>query len=326
MTLGSKALALVLGGSLSLLPLGGWAQVTTVQDYPSRPLRFVVPFPPSGSNDIIARTLVPRLSEELRQPVVVDNRGGANGIIGTELVVKSAPDGHTILIVSTSFSMNPAIHKLPYDSIKSLTPISLIGSGANVIFAMPGLPARNAQELIALAKVKAGAIRFAWGGVTNRFGGELFNSLAGIQMTNVPYKGGGQAMIDVMGGQVEVGFGTLVQTLPHLRSGKLKAIGVASQKRSPLLPEVPTVAESGLPGYYDSVWWGLLGPAGMPEPIVTRLNADIGAILKDPEMARRLEAEAVEVTIAPPEVFRKLIASEIGKWLRVAKEAGIRVE
>ena len=302
------------------------APAASAQSFPSRPIRLIIPSPPGGSNDILGRLMALKMSERMGQQVIAENRAGADGIIGTESVVRSAPDGHTILIVSTSFAMNPAIHKLPYDSIKSLTPISLIGSGMNVIFATPGLPAKNAQELIALAKVKAGAIRFAWGGVTNRFGGELFNSMAGVQMTNVPYKGGGQAMIDVMGGQVEVGFGTLVQTLPHLRSGKLKAIGVASQKRSPLLPDVPTVAESGLPGYFDSVWWGLLGPAAMPEPIVTRLNSDIGATLKDSDMIKRLEAEAAEVMVAPPEVFRKLIASDIEKWMRVAKEAGIRIE
>ncbi|MEI6872703.1 MAG: tripartite tricarboxylate transporter substrate-binding protein, partial [Verrucomicrobiota bacterium] len=161
---------------------------------------------------------------------------------------------------------------------------------------------------------------------TNRFGGELFNSMAGVKMTNVPYKGGGPAMVDVMGGLVEVGFGTLVQSLPHLRSGKLKAIGVTAQKRSPLLPDVPTIAESGLPGYYDIVWWGLLGPAGIPGPIISKLNTEVGAILKDPDMIKRLEAEAAETIVAPPEGFAKLIASDIEQWAKVAKEAGVRTE
>ena len=302
------------------------ANFSSAQSFPSRPIRLVIPSPPGGGNDILGRLIAQKLSERIGQQTIAENRAGADGIIGTEFVVRSVPDGHTIMIVSTSFAMNPAIHKLPYDSIKSLTAISMIGAAPNVIFVTPGLSAKNAQELIALAKVKPGAVRFAWGGVTNRFGGELFNSMAGVKMTNVPYKGGGPAMVDVMGGLVEVGFGTLVQSLPHLRSGKLRALGVTSQNRSPLLPEMPTIAESGLPGYYDSVWFGLLGPAGMPGPVVNRLNAEVGAILKDPEMVKRLESDGAEPVIALPETFAKLIASDIEKWGRVAREAGIRTE
>ena len=315
------AIAIMLG-----MISAAFAQTAVAQTFPSRQIRMIVPSPPGGSNDIIGRIIAQKMTERMGQQTIVENRPGADNIIGIEVVVRSPADGYTIVIVSTSFAMNPAIRSLPYDSIKSLTPIALIGSGPNVLFASPSLPANSVRELIALAKVKPGAIRFAWGGITNRFGGELFNSMAGVKMTNVPYKGGGPAMVDVMSGQVEVGFGSLVQTLPHLRSGRLKGIGVSGEKRSPLLPEVPTIAESGLPGYVDNIWWGLLGPAGMPTPIVARLNSEIGAILKDTEMTKRLEAQAAEVRIGSPEVFAELIATDIAKWTRVAKEAGIRAE
>lgn len=315
------ALAIILGMFSAALALPALAQT-----FPSRPIRMIVPSPPGGSNDIIGRIIAQKMTERIGQQTIVENRPGADNIIGIEAVVRSPADGYTIVIVSTSFAMNPAIRSLPYDSIKSLTPIALIGSGPNVLFASPSLPAKSVHEVIALAKVKPGALRFAWGGITNRFGGELFNSMAGVKMTNVPYKGGGPSMVDVMSGQVEVGFGSLVQTLPHLRSGRLRAIGVSSEKRSPLLPDVSTISESGLPGYIDNIWWGLLGPAGMPAPIVARLNSEIGAILKDPEMTKRLEAQAAEARIGPPEVFADLIATDIAKWARVAKEAGIRAE
>ncbi len=302
------------------------ATTASAQTYPSRQIRLIVPSPPGGSNDIVSRLLAQKMSERIGQPMIVENRPGGDNVIGGELVVRSAPDGYTLLFISTGFSMLPATRKVPFDPIKSLIPIAQVGYGPNVIFAAPDLPANNAQDLIALAKVKPGAIRFAWGGLHNRFSGELFNSLTGAKMTHVPYKGGGPSMVDVMGGRVEVGFGSLVQTLPHARSGKLKVLGVSTQKRSPLLPDVPTIAESGVPGYDDGIWWGVLGPAGMPAAIVNRLNSEIGAILKDPDMVRRLEGQGAEPVVAPPEAFAKLYASQIAKWARVAKEAGIRSE
>ena len=298
------------------------------QAYPARPLRMIVPFPPGGSNDILGRLIAQKLSERLGQQVVVDNRAGADGIIGTEMATRAAPDGYTLLIISTTLTMNAAIHKLPFDPVKSLTPIALIASGANVIMAAPGFPAQTVQDLIALAKAKPGAIRYATSGVGgfNHFGGELFNSLAGVSMTHVPYKGGGPSMIDVMSGIVEVGFGTLVQAIPHIRSGKLRAIAVGSLRRSPALPEVPTIAEAGLPGYDGSIWWGILGPAGMPSALVARLNAEIGAVLKDADMTRRLEAETAEAIVAGPEAFARVIAEDMEKWRRVARQTGMRAE
>jgi len=217
---------------------------------------------------------------------------------------------------------------LPYDSLTSLLPISLIASGGNVLASNPSLPVNSVKELIALAKTKPGQVRYASSGIGgfNHFGGELFNTLAGVKLVHIPYKGGGPAMIDVMSGQVEILFGTLIQALPHIRTGKLKALGVGSAKRSPLLPHVATISEGGVPGYDGSIWWGVLGPAGIPAPIVNKLNAEIGAILREPEMAKRLVAEAAEPVITTPEAFGALIVDDIGKWARIAKQAGIRTE
>jgi tripartite-type tricarboxylate transporter receptor subunit TctC len=295
--------------------------------FPSKPIRMIVPFPPGGSNDILARFLAQKMTERLPQQTIVDNRPGADGLIGTELASRALADGHTLLIVSTSYTQNPAIHKVPYDPVKSLAPVAQIASGANVICSHPSFAAQTVKDLIALAKAKPGELRYASSGVGgfNHFGGELFNQLAHVKLTHIPYKGGGPAMLDVMTGQVEVVFGTLIQAMPHIRSGKLKPLGVGSAKRSPLLPKVPTIAET-VPGYDGSIWWGVLSPAGVPAPIVTKLNAEINAILREPEMAKRLTAEAAEPVIDTPEAFGKLIVNDLGKWSRIAKQANIRAE
>lgn len=298
------------------------------QSYPARPIRMVIPFPPGGGNDILGRFLAQKMSERMGQPTIVDNRAGADGIIGTDSVARAAPDGYTILIVSSSYTTNAAIHKLPYDPVKSLTPISLIGSGSSVIFAAPGLPVNNAQELIAMARTKPGGVRYASSGVGGlpHFNGELFNTMAGVKMIHIPYKGGTPSIQDVMTGLVEVGFGTLTQVLPLVRSGKLKVLGLGSSKRSAAMPDIPTIAESGIPGFDSSIWWGVLGPAGLPPAILSRLNGEIGASLKDPDMVKRLAAEAAEPVVAPPETFARLIAVELERWARVARETGIKAE
>ncbi len=303
-------------------------QTADASRFPVKAIRLIVPFPPGGSNDILARFLAQKMTERLGQQTIVDNRPGADGIIGTELAARAPADGHTLLIVSTSYTMNPAIHKLPYDPIKSLIPIAQLASGPNVIATNPSLPVNSIKELVALAKAKPGQIRYASSGIGgfNHFGGELFNTLAGVKMAHIPYKGGGPAMLDVMTGQVEVNFGTLIQTLPHIRSGKLKPLGVGSAKRSPLLPQIPTIAEGGVPGYDGTIWWGVLGPAGIPPAIVARLNTEIGNIVREPEMAKRLVAEAAEPVVESPDAFGKLIVNDIGKWSRIAKQAGIRGE
>jgi tripartite-type tricarboxylate transporter receptor subunit TctC len=294
--------------------------------FPVKSIRLIVPFPPGGSNDILGRFIGQKLTERLGQQTVIDNRAGADGIIGTEIASKAQPDGYTLLIVSTSYAMNPAIHKLPYDPQKSLTGIALIGTGANVLASHPSLPAKTVKEVVALAKARPGQLRYASSGIGgfNHFGGELFKSMAGVDLIHVPYKGGGPAMIDVMSGQVELLFSTLIQALPHFRTGKMKALGVGSDKRTPLLPDVQTISEGGVAGYDGSIWWGLLAPAGMPADLVGKLNADIAAILRDPEAAKRLVAEAAEPAIVSADEFNKLIARDLEKWVKVAKQAGIK--
>ena len=297
-------------------------------NFPTKPIRLVVPFPPGGSNDILARFLAQKMTERMGQQTIVDNRPGADGIIGTELAVRAPADGHTILIVSTSYTMNPAVHKLPFDPVKSLIPIAQIASGGNVIATHPSFPAKTVKDLVALAKSKPGEIRYASSGIGgfNHFGGELFNMLAGVKLAHIPYKGGGPAMLDVMTGQVEVLFGTLIQAMPHIRSGKLKPLGVGSAKRNPLFPELPTISESGVVGYDGAIWWGILAPAGVPEPIVTKLNSEINTILRDPSMAKRLAAEAAEPVPVTPRAFGELIISDLAKWSRIGKQANIRAD
>jgi len=303
-----------------------FAQAQQAERFPVKSVRLIVPFPPGGSNDILGRFIGQKLSERLGQQTVIDNRGGADGIIGTEIAAKSPADGYTLLIVSTSYAMNTAIHKLPYDPLRSLTGISLIGTGANVLTSHPSLPAKNIKELITFAKKRPGQLRYASSGIGgfNHFGGELFKAMAGVDFVHVPYKGGGPAMIEVMGGQVELLFSTLIQALPHVRSGKMRALGVGSEARTPLLPEVQTIAEGGVAGYDGSIWWGLLAPAGLPPATLNRLHTEITAILRDTETTKRLQSEAAEPAIASAEEFNKLIARDIAKWQKVAKQSGIK--
>ena len=296
--------------------------------FPNRPVRLVVPFPPGGSNDILGRFVAQHLSERLGQQVVVENRAGADGLIGTDMVARAEPDGYTLVFVSTSYTMNAAIHKMPFDPLKSLVPVARVASGGNLIAVNPKLAANNIGELIAMAKAEPGRLRYASSGLGgfNHFGGALFNSLAGVRIEHVPYKGGGPALLDVMSGHVEIVFGTLTQALPHVRSGRLKALAVGSPKRSPLLPNLPTIAESGVPGYDGSIWWGVLARAGTAPSIVAKLNAGINSVMRDPEAVKWLESEATEPVTDTPESFARLIESELVKWKRIASEAGIRAD
>ena len=294
--------------------------------FPNRPVRLVVPFPPGGSNDILGRFVAQHLSERLGQQVVVENRAGADGLIGTDMVARAEPDGYTLVFVSTSYTMNAAIHKMPFDPLKSLVPVARVASGGNLIAVNPKLAANNIGELIAMAKAEPGRLRYASSGLGgfNHFGGALFNSLAGVRIEHVPYKGGGPALLDVMSGHVEIVFGTLTQALPHVRSGRLKALAVGSPKRSQLLPNLPTIAESGVPGYDGSIWWGVLARAGTAPSIVAKLNAGINSVMRDPDAVKRLESEAALPVTDTPESFARLIESELVKWNRIASEAGIR--
>jgi len=298
------------------------------ENFPSRPVRLVIPFVPGGSNDIVGRVVAAQLSERLGKPVVVDNRGGAGGTIGTEMVVRSQPDGHTLLVISVAHPINPALYKLPYDSIKSIAPVALIGSGPNGLTVTPGLPANSIKELVALAKAKPGQLNYASPGVgtLGHLSCEMFRVMTGIQIVHVPFKGGGLAVLDVMSGHTQINIGTLVQGLPLIRTGKLKILGVGSLNRSSVLPDVPTISESGVPGYEAVNWWGIVGPAGLPPAIINRLHVEITAILRAPETRKWFASEGAEVADMTTGQFAKYIVTESAKWSRVANEAGLRPE
>jgi tripartite-type tricarboxylate transporter receptor subunit TctC len=293
--------------------------------YPARTMRIIVGFPPGSSNDILARFIATRLNERLGQPIVVDNRPGASGAIGAELAAKSSPDGHTLLLMTISNTMTPALRTLPFDPIRSFTPVALLGTGPLVLVAGPAFPANSVKELIDLAKAKPGVLSYATAGTggVNHFSSELFARIAGISLVHVPYKGGAPALVDVMSGQVQFMFGTLPLTLPHARAGRIKALGVSSLTRSPHLPQVPTVAEAGAPGYELETWWGLAVAAGVPHAIVQRLNAEIATILGQPEAAQRLDAAGAAPKVISSAEFARLVVSEIERWGRVARETNI---
>ncbi|MCC6535341.1 MAG: tripartite tricarboxylate transporter substrate binding protein [Burkholderiales bacterium] len=316
------AAAAAIAGSIAFGALAAGA-AELPKDFPNRPVRLIVPFPPGGSNDILGRFMALKLTERFKEQVIVDNRPGADGLIGSDIAARATPDGYTLLIVSTSYSMNPAIHKkMPFDPIKDLVPVSMIGTGPNAVVVNPNFAAKTVKDLIALAKAKAGQINYASSGVGgfNHFGGELFNSAAGIKMTHVPYKGGGPAMVDIMAGHVPVLFGTLIQVLPHARSGKLRVLATGGPKRAAVLPDVATVMESGLP-YEVTIWWGLLAPKGMPSALVAALNDTVGKTLAEADTRKRLAAEAAEPMIATPAEFGDIIRKDIAKWIKVAHDA-----
>jgi tripartite-type tricarboxylate transporter receptor subunit TctC len=298
------------------------------QDYPTKPVRLVIPFPPGGSNDIVGRLVATQLGERLGKQVIVENRGGAGGVVGTEMVSKAAPDGYTLLLISLAHAVNPWLYKLSYDPIKSFAPVATLGSGPNIVTIHPDLPVNSIKELVALAKQKPGELQYASAGVGSfqHLGGELFKLMAGVDIMHVPFKGGGPAMIDVMGGHTKILFSSLVQTTPHVRSGKLKALATGGAKRSPVFPDLPTVAEAGVPGYEAVNWWGIVAPAGTPGAVVDKLSKEIAAALKSPEVQKQFETEGAEIITMSSADFGKFIEAEITKWERVVKEGNIRPE
>lgn len=309
-----------------VVTLAGYAaEPLRAGEFPDKPIRLIIPFPPGGSNDVLGRYIGIKLSDRLREQVVIDNRGGANGIIGADLAARSDPDGYTLLMVSTSWVMNAAVRQLPYDVEKSFDPIATVGTSPNCIVVNPAWGVDTVQELVARAKAKPGSILYGSTGVGgfNHFGGELFKTITGTNLIMVPYKGGGPAMIDVMAGQIPMMFSSITQVLPLVRQGKLKIIAVGSTKRNPVLPDIPTVAESGYPDYDVSVWWGFAAPDGVPRPAMTKLHKEITAVLESPETKKRLLDDAAEPLSMTPSEFRKLISDDIKKWREVAKKAGI---
>jgi tripartite-type tricarboxylate transporter receptor subunit TctC len=311
------------GMLLAALVAGAFAQ-----DYPNRPVRLIVPFPPGGSNDVVGRLVAMQLSTQLGQQVFVDNRGGAGGVIGTEACATAAPDGYTLCIVSIAHAVNPALHKLNYDPIKSFTPISIFATGPNVLAINPTLPVNSVKELVALAKQKPGELNYASAGVGSfqHLGGELFKLTAGVNIVHVPYKGGGPAMQDVISGHVKIMFSSLIQTTPFIKSGQLKALGTGGAKRTAVLPDIPTISEAGVPGYVADNWWGLAAPAGLPEPLVEKLYAASQSALKSPDLLAAFEREgAAPVTMTTAE-FGEYIKGEIAKWGQVVKEGNIQAQ
>jgi tripartite-type tricarboxylate transporter receptor subunit TctC len=306
------------------------AQQNSAQQYPSRPVRFVVPFAPGGSVDTLARTIGPRLADAFGQQVVVDNRPGGNGNIGMELVAQSRPDGHTLVLgYIANLAIFPSLSaKLPYDPIKDFAPITQIASSPNVLTAHPSVPAKNLKELVALVKAKPGQVSFASTGVASvgHLTGELLNSLAGMKMTHVPYKGGGQAIIDLLGGHVQVMFSGFSAAMPHIKSGKVRALAVTGAARSPALPDVPTLAEQGFPGVEATAWYGVLAPANTPKPIITRLHDELVKILKLPDVTQRLDGLGFEIVGSTPEAFGAYIKSETVKWAKVVKASGAKAD
>jgi len=298
------------------------------QTYPNKPVRLIVPFPPGGSNDVVGRMIAAQLSTRLDKPVIVENQGGAGGLIGTEMAARSQPDGYTLLLVSVAYAFIPAIYKLPYDPATAFAPVAILGAGPVVIAVTSKLPVNSVKELIALAKEKPGELNYATAGVGSfqHLASELFKLRAGVDIVHIPFKGGGPAMMDVIAGNTQIAIGSLVQMLPQIKAGKLKALGVGSAKRIAALPDLPTISEAGVPGYEVTNWWGIVVPAGTSQSVIDRLHKELAAVVSSTETKKRFETEGAEPLSMSPEEFGRFIAAETVKWARVVKDAGIRAE
>ncbi|HTP95671.1 MAG TPA: tripartite tricarboxylate transporter substrate binding protein [Burkholderiales bacterium] len=299
------------------------------QGYPSKPIRLISPYPPGGGNDTLARALAQKLAESFGQQIVVDNRPGANTIIGTELTAKAPPDGYTLVLVPSSHASNTSLYaRLPYDAIRDFAPVSLLGWGPLLLVTNTALPARNVRELIALAKARPGELTYgsAGNGAAGHLAGALFCQMAAIDMQHIPYKGTAPMVTDLIGGQVSLSFASTLSVVPQVKAGKLKALAWAGAQRSAVLPDLPTVAESGVPGYHAELWYGILAPAKTPKEIVARLNAEIVRALQIPELRGRLAGFGVEPRTSTPEEFARLIVTDTARWAAVVKASGARVE
>jgi tripartite-type tricarboxylate transporter receptor subunit TctC len=305
------------------------ASPAVAQKFPDRPIRFIVPFPPGGGNDILARVMAPRMAEFLGQPVVIDNRPGAGGNIGTEMAAKAAPDGHTIVIASNQVTMNPWLYtKLPFDIEKDFAPVALAASVPMVLVVNPAVAAQNVREFIALAKSAPGRFNYSTpgNGTPQHIAFEVFNHAAGVGVTHVAYKGTGPAIADLLGGQVQAAFGTMASVEQLIKAGKLRPLAVATPKRSQAMPAVPTVDESGLAGYDVSLWYSILAPAGTPRDVVARLSGDIAKALAVPETRERLTGQGFEVSYLNPEQMNELMKRDLARWQKSLKEIGLKLD
>jgi tripartite-type tricarboxylate transporter receptor subunit TctC len=315
---------------LAVLLVAGAAATVQAQTYPSKPIRMIVPFPPGGTTDILARAIGAELTKAWGQPVVIENRPGAGGNIGSEAVARSPGDGYTLLMGTVgTHGINPSLYKkMPYDAVKDFAPVTLVALVPNILVVHPSVPAKSVAELIALAKKQPGKLTYAssGNGTSIHLSGALFESLAGVQMVHVPYKGSAPAVTDLLGGQVNMMFDNMPSALPHVKAGKLRALGVTSAKRSPAVPDVPTIAEAGVKGYEASSWFGVLAPATTPKDIVAKLNAEIAKSLGTPEMKEKLSSQGAEPVGNTPEQFGAFIRAEIDKWAKVVKASGATVD
>lgn len=304
------------------------AQVDAAAGFPNRPIRMVVPYPPGGGNDLLARAIKAPLEMRWGQPVVIENRPGANGTVATEAVAKSPPDGYTLLMGSTAtHAINPALYRrIGYDPVRDFAPVALVGSTPLILTAHPSVPATTVAELVALAKARPGELSFAsvGNGSVGHLAGQMFQSAAGIEMLHVPYRGIAQASTELLAGLVKTAFSNVVNVLPFIREGKLRPIAVTTATRSAVLPEVPTIAEA-LPGFDVALWWGAFAPLRTPAPIVARLNGAIAQVLRDPELQARWAADAITLTPGTPEAFAQVLAADIPRWAEAVRSSGAEV-
>jgi tripartite-type tricarboxylate transporter receptor subunit TctC len=300
------------------------------QPYPSKPIRLIVPFPPGGSIDPVARMLGPKLAESWGQQVIAENRPGANGAIGTEILAKAPPDGYTLILLGGGTHVINALlaRNLPYDSVKDFAPVATVQRSDYVLVVHPSMPVNNLKQFIALAKARPGQISYAsaGNGNMNHVAAELFNMLTGVNTLHVPYKGGGQALIDLMGGQVHMHFAVVISALPHIKSGRLKPLAIGGETRFPALPQVPTFTEAGLPGFRLQPWQGIFAPARTPKPIIDRLSAEISRIVTLPDITERITGWGSQPLISTPEQFAALMAADFTKFAEVIKAANIRID
>lgn len=304
------------------------AAASAAQDWPTKPITLVVPYPPGGPTDIVARVVAQGLGDELKQTIIVDNRSGAGGNIGADMVAKAPPDGYTLLLATTAHAINMSLFKnLNYDTRKSFAPVTLLTSGPLVIVTRPDLPASNVRELIALAKSTPGKLTFAssGNGQSTHLAAELFGAMAGVRMVHVPYRGSAPALTDVMGGQADIMFDTMLSSMPYVTGGKLKALAVTGAARSPAAPNVPTVAEAGLPGYEATAWNGLLGPAGTPASVVARLNSALQKVLGRADIQQKFAAQGFVPAWKTPADTARFLDAEVEKWSGVVKTSGATV-
>ncbi len=314
---------------LTFFFLLAWGAVAAAQPYPSKPIRMLIGFPPGGGADIVARQITPRLGEQLGQQVVIDNRGGASGNIALGMLATAVPDGYSLMLTTPTLTVNPALYpNVGYDSLKDFAPVRLIASTAYILVVYPSVPAKSVQELVALAKAKPRQLNYSSGGngAAAHLAGALFGSMTGADIVHIPYKGIGPALVALLGGEVQLTFSSQPSTIPHIKEGRLRPLGITSAKRSSFTPDIPTIAESGVPGYETTAWYGVIAPAGTPALVIARLNLELTKLLDQTEIKAAIAAQSFEIMPSDPRQFGGFIKTELVKWTKVVKDSGMRIE